>query len=404
MNLLFITNVFPSPLEPTKGIFNLHLVRGMSQRHRVSVIAPISWREEARAAWQRDVSFDRSRETVFDGIEVCYPRFIYPPGILREHYGWFFWRSIKGTVQRLASSMHLDAVFSYWAHPDGEAAVRVARLAGVPSTVIVGGSDVLLITRQRRRRRRVLDVLRATDVVVTVNQHLRKTIVDFGVRPDQVHVWHQGIDRTLFRPEDPFAARRKLGIPTERQVLVWVGRMVPVKGLDVLLKSCAVLHAQAIDFHLYLVGDGPLMQTLIRESKDRGLSTSVTFVGSKLHDELPDWYRAADLTVLPSRSEGLPNVLRESLACGTPFVASDVGGVSEIGDDTCRILVPSENSEALVKAIQRGLSRWGSVRRPESAPRFLTWEESAESLLEILKMSKSSSSVTVISTKVLHHG
>ena len=203
MNILFITNVFPNPLEPTKGIFNLHLARGLAQRHQVRVIAPISWRDEARMLWRGDVSLGRGRQVVFDGVEVHHPRFLYPPGVLREHYGWFFWQSIQGTVRRLISTQLPDVVIGYWVHPDGEAAVRVARLAGVPSAVIVGGSDVLLITRRRGRRQRVLDVLRATDAVVTVNHHLKETIVDLGVQPERIHVWHQGIDETLIRPGRP---------------------------------------------------------------------------------------------------------------------------------------------------------------------------------------------------------
>ena len=97
-------------------------------------------------------------------------------------------------------------------------------------------------------------------------------------------------------------------------------------------------------------------------SEARGLSTYVTFVGPKTHDELPDWYRAADLTVLPSRSEGLPNVLRESLACGTPFVASDVGGIREIADRSSSLLVSSEDPASLADAIAQGLDRWDGDR------------------------------------------
>ena len=108
--------------------------------------------------------------------------------------------------------------------------------------------------------------------------------------------------------------------------------MVPVKGLDILLQSLALLRSRDLDCHLYLVGDGPLRKQLMVQANVLGLSTRITFVGPKLHEELPAWYRAADLTVLPSRSEGLPNVLRESLACGTPFVASNVGGIVEIAD------------------------------------------------------------------------
>jgi glycosyltransferase involved in cell wall biosynthesis len=164
--------------------------------------------------------------------------------------------------------------------------------------------------------------------------------------------------------------------------------MVPVKGLDVLLDACAILRGHGLEFRLYLVGDGPLRPSLGARIEAEGLQRSVAIVGPKGHDELPDWYRSADLTVLPSRSEGLPNVLRESLSCGTPFVASAVGGVGEIGDESCRLLVPPEDPPALAQAIERGLSLWGPPGRPTSVPQFLTWEESADALLEILEASR----------------
>ncbi|MGE5611474.1 MAG: glycosyltransferase, partial [Bacillota bacterium] len=99
---------------------------------------------------------------------------------------------------------------------------------------------------------------------------------------------------------------------------------------------------------------------------------------------LPDWYRAANLMVLSSWSEGLPNVLRESLACHTPFVATRVGGISEIADDPASQLVPPGNADALADAIERHLAAW-----PAATHRFraLSWEESADSLLQILSPS-----------------
>ena len=297
----------------------------------------------------------------------------------------FYWSSIAGTVQSLIRTHRPELIIGYWAHPDGEAAVRIGRLVGAPSCVIIGGSDVLLVTRKPSRRRRVQAVLQATDAVITVNDDLKEAVMRLGIRADKVHVWHQGIDVSRFRPGDRFLARQKLSIPVSARVIVWVGRMVSVKGLDILLRACLRLRTRDVDYHLYLIGDGPLRRELTAQTEAGGLSRHVTFEGPKLHDELPDWYRAADLTVLPSRSEGLPNVLRESLACGTPFVASDVGGICEIGDETCSILVPPEDPEALSEAIEQGLCRWGSAGRPGIAPRFLTWEESAESLLRILK-------------------
>ena len=184
--------------------------------------------------------------------------------------------------------------------------------------------------RERGQRRRVQEVLETTDAVITVNDDLKNAVVRLGIRADKVHVWRQGIDAVRFRPGSRLLARQRLGIPDRHQVMLWVGRMHPVKGLDVLLESLALVRSRGVDCHLYLVGDGPLRGALVAQAEALGITVRVTFVGPKLHDELPDWYRAADLTVLPSRSEGLPNVLRESLACGTPFVASNIGGITEI--------------------------------------------------------------------------
>jgi glycosyltransferase involved in cell wall biosynthesis len=128
--------------------------------------------------------------------------------------------------------------------------------------------------------------------------------------------------------------------------------MVPIKGLDELLDACVILRTQGIRARLYLIGDGPLMNNLTGRVRRSGLADSVRFVGKVIHETLADWYRSANLTVLPSRSEGIPNVLYESTACGTPFVANDVGGVSEIADLHLDAVVPPGNAEAFAAAIR----------------------------------------------------
>src|SRR5207248_2291820 len=145
---------------------------------------------------------------------------------------------------------------------------------------------------------------------------------------------------------------------------LWVGRMVRVKGLDVLLPACALLRRRGLVFRLYLVGGGPLRQALEAQARQLGLADSVCFPGPRPHEQLPDWYRAADLTILPSRSEGLPNVLRESLACGTGFVASRVGGIPEITAEPFSRLVPPGDSRALAEALDSSLRE-----RPGLPPR-----------------------------------
>jgi glycosyltransferase involved in cell wall biosynthesis len=391
MRLLLITNVFPTPLLATKGPFNLELVRALSREHEVRVICPIAWTDELQAKRlgrpmpaQRHLSVEGAV-----GVEAYYPRYYFPPKVLRRAYGWFMWHSVRATVRKELSCFRPDAVVGYWAHPDGEVAVRAATLAGVPSAVMVGGSDVLLLTHETGRRAGILRVLDAANTVVAVSEDLREKLVALGVGADKIHVVPRGVDTTRFRPGDRAEARRRLGIAPGAPMLLWVGRIHRVKGLDVLIDACARLRSGNVPFHVYLVGEGPEREALRAQAAAAGLGDAVSFVGPVAHADLPDWYRAADVTVLPSRSEGVPNVLRESLACGTPFVASRVGGVSELADPSSALVPPEDAgalSVALAAAIQRATAPdAGSRARDAERPASGSWADSAEALVRVLR-------------------
>jgi len=384
MRILFLANDFPSAVHPNKGVFNRHLVEALSRAQLVEAVVPVSWLDELRAPRAARSSLAESgRSSSVGSASVVYPRYYYPPGILHNWYAWFYWRSVRRAARRASESFKPDVVLAYWAHPDGAVAARVARLAGVPSAVIVGGSDVLLITRRASRRRRVLASLRAVGAVICVNRHLRGATVGLGVEPGKVHVWQQGVS-PIFSPGDRAEARRRLGLDVQSQIVIWVGRMVPVKGLDVLLEACSALRSAGSRVRVFLLGDGPLRSRIHEDVTSRGLEDMVTLVGAQPQERLAEWYRATDLTVLPSRSEGLPNVLRESLACGTPFVASDVGGISEIATERNAILVPPEAPDALAKAIADMLGR-GTPPNPPDRSSSPTWDESAAALADILR-------------------
>jgi peptidoglycan/xylan/chitin deacetylase (PgdA/CDA1 family)/glycosyltransferase involved in cell wall biosynthesis len=381
MRLLLITNVFPNPYEPNRGIFNLHMARALARDHEVQVISPISWVDEWRGRLQPNRQMNRDRSEIRDRIRIHYPRFYYPPKVLRTWYGRFLWMSVEATVRGVLQEFRPDAVLGYWVHPDGEVAVRVARMLGVPAVVMSGGSGVLLLAQNARRRRCIADVLQSADAVVAVSENLRNKITGFGVPADRVHVVPRGVDGDIFSPGNRLEARRRLKIPEQDRMILWVGRMVPVKGLDVLMEACDPLRRQGLKFKVYLVGEGPLRKELESDCRTRGLTDTVKFVGPVLHDQLPDWYRAADLTVLPSRSEGIPNALRESLACGTRFVASRVGGIPEIAHEPANRLVPPGDGAALADALYQELACPASVELPSSP----TWAASANELVGLLQ-------------------
>ncbi len=377
MRLLFLSVVYPNRFEPTKGTFNKSLVEALAASHDVRVVAPIQW----PVRWGLDRKTAAAVDPPVGAVHVSHPLFYYPPKVLRAWYGRFLWLSVRGTVERLLSSFRPDAVISYWAHPDGEAALLAARRAGAVAGLIVGGSDVLLLTHHPARRPAILRVLRSVDAILTVGSDLRRRVLELGVPPGKVHDFRRGVDTDRFSPADAREARRRLGLDGGEPLLVWVGRMVPVKGLEVLLEACRLLTRDGLRFRLALVGDGPLRRSLAAQVAASGMAASVLFAGAVAHDALPDWYRAADLTVLSSWSEGIPNVLLESLACGTPFVATRVGSIADLAIEPDRDVVPPGDAPALARAIVHRLTH-PTDRRPIVRYR---WTDAAASLVGVLE-------------------
>jgi glycosyltransferase involved in cell wall biosynthesis len=384
MRVLVVTNLYPNPFDPNRGTFNRQQLRAVADRHPVRVISPVAWIDELAARRRGVPRLPAGRRRDCDGIPVEHPRYLYTPKVLRGSYGRFYRRSIRAAFARALAEFRPDVVYSPWAYPDGWAAIALGRTAGLPVVVKVHGSDVLGdIRHQAARLRRTAEALRGADAVVAVSRDLARNVVDLGAEPGRVRVVYDGIDARLFRPGSRPEARARLGLDGTDPLLLFVGRLVPVKGLDVLLDACAELARSELRFRLCLVGDGPLRGSLEQRAARLGLAGTVQFCGPRPHGQLPDWFRAADLFVLPSRSEGLPSVLLEATACGTPFVASRVGGIPEITGPAGSRLAPPEDAGRLATAMGDFLREGGGPACDPGAAR--TWAQSAVDLVGVLE-------------------
>lgn len=370
LNLLFISNVYPNPVQPGKGVFNRRMVESLRAiGHRVGVVCPVAWTDAVR----KNLAPTTAATNVPAEDELHkFPTYYFTPRLFRSMYGAFMWHSVKGAVRAFNERLQPDAVMGYWAHPDGRCAIEAARLAGVPSIVMTGGSDVLLLTRSTARKRLVEGVMRDASAVIAVSEDLKRQLVELGIASDKIGVIRRGVDANAFYPASRSEARSALGLRHDAPIAVWVGRLTPVKGIAVLLEAAAMLSARSVNFQLYLIGSGELAEPLQAEAAGLGLENRVRFVGP-VNDSatLANWYRSADVTVLPSLSEGIPNVLLESKACGTPFVASRVGGIREIADEGVDRLAPPGDAKALAAALQEAFAN-PSQDAAMSAPKSLT--------------------------------
>ena len=159
---------------------------------------------------------------------------------------------------------------------------------------------------------------------MAVSRGLKQRLANLGVAEERVRVLRNGVDLTLFRPTDRDAARRALGLT--RPTLLAVGNLVGLKRHRMMVE--ALVGLPAVD--LVVVGEGPERAVIEALARERRVADRVHLLGHMPQDRLPEIYSAADLLLLVSTHEGWPNVLLESIACGTPVIVSDIAGITDI--------------------------------------------------------------------------
>jgi glycosyltransferase involved in cell wall biosynthesis len=382
MRILTLTSLYPSAVLPGMANHNRELLRFLATKHDVSIIAPVSWTEEWSGR-RRGRELSRDRRAEWDGIPVEHPRYYYPPKVGRGWYGWCFHRSVKATFVRTVREFRPDLVYAPWAYPDGWAAVKLGHRTGLPVVLQAMGSDVLLLPRSGGKRRRTIEALCCADGIDAVSLHLADRLEALGVPSENVRVIYRGVDASRFHPGSGREARERLGLPSDIPLILFVGGLRPVKAIDVLIDACARLAGRA-EFTCLIAGDGPLRLRLEQQAQALGISSRIRFLGAVANDQLPDWYRAASVFALPSHSEGVPNVLLEAAACGTPFVASRVGGIPEIAHLGTSRLVPAGDPNLLAEALAAIL-----LEQPQSGGCALptrTWLHTADELADYFAM------------------
>ncbi|HSD51858.1 MAG TPA: glycosyltransferase family 4 protein [Candidatus Methylomirabilis sp.] len=196
-------------------------------------------------------------------------------------------------------------------------------------------------------------MLQRVDAFVTLTQSVESELVEFGLGAIPRHRIPNGVDLSLFSPatgDERRTLRARLGLPEDRILCAFVGRLTHQKDPDLLLQAWALVpRSQA---HLVLVGDGPLRSRLEACVNSGPRKAQITFTGASAN--VVRYLKAADLLVLPSRAEGMSNVILEAMACGLPIVATDLPGNRDVlGEDgKLGLLVPVGNPAPLAEAIE----------------------------------------------------
>lgn len=350
MRLLIVTSQFPIAGEPNRGRPIHQTVRELSKLADVRVLSPVA----RYPRWARPRSYLFRASDPAHTLPDCDVRYVeYPalPLLTRPFNGWLCARTLHAPLHEFAP----DVVLSYWLYPDAFGAMHAARRAGLPLVVGARGSD--LRVRDAVSRRLTRPVLHAAERILVVSEDLGRVAArNYDADPARIRAIPNGCDASIFHPRDRNEARAALGIDANAELVVYVGRLVPEKGLRELLDAMATLAPQRPKLQLALVGEGPMRAELdAKVAADSTLRAHLP--GAQGPHEVARWMAASDLVTLPSYSEGHPNVLVEALACGRPVVATPVGGIPEVVDADCGLLVAARDPVALAAGLRNALER-----------------------------------------------
>lgn len=384
MKLLTFSTLFPNQEQPGHGIFVetrlAHLVA--SGQVEARVVAPVPWFPSTDPRFGQYATYARvPRREVRNGLQVAHPRYLTIPKVGMNLAPLLLARGARSEIGRLLDEGYdFDAIDAHYFYPDGVAAAMLGKYFNKPVVITARGSDVNLFPEFPMPRRMILWAAQQAKGIITVSQALKDRLVQLGVSPAAVTPLRNGVDLQRFAPLDREAARKQLNI--DRYTIVSVGNLIELKGHHLTIRALQRLP----DVLLLIAGKGPDRARLEALAQELGVADRVRFLGSVPQTELKMVFNAADLMVLASSREGWANVLLESMACGTPVVASNVGGSPEVvAAPEAGLLMSEYSSDGVADAILRLRARNPDRAAARRYAEQFSWDFTTRGQIDLFK-------------------
>jgi glycosyltransferase involved in cell wall biosynthesis len=379
-SLTLISNLYPNSVEPNKGIFIQQLANALAQQCSLTVVSPIALHP---FSWFKTRKIPN--KALINGIVVFYPRYWIIPKIGASLSGFFFALGIFNTMKRLKKAGKADKISVHWVYPDGYGLSIVAQRLKIPFSLHALGCDINDYTRYKIRRMFIIRALKRASIIIVKSDALKDKIMHLGIHSSQIKVIYNGVDSEQFIQKPMGIARFELMKQTGMifkmniKYCLFLGNFQIEKGLDDLLQAFYLLKNSSI--HLFMMGSGPLLKVIQKQIKTLDLSKQVTLLGNIPHSDIPLYMAAADLLCLSSLREGCPNVVLESLSCGTPVVSTNVGAVPKIITKVSYgQIVPIASPDAFAKAILHNMNLKSS-RKEKLDFKWPNWSDNAMCIL-----------------------
>lgn len=380
--LLFST-LYPSDVRPIHGIFVETRLRELLKSGQVDtrVIAPIPWFPFKGKHFGEYGKFAATPKFEHrNGIDVYHPRYFLPPHIGMNIAPYTLAMAALPVIRTLMrDGFDFDVIDAHYYYPDGVAAGYIARKLGKPFVVTARGTDLNLIPNYPWPRKHILETAQNAAASIGVCKALMDTLAKLGSDPAKLHVFRNGVDLERFAIEPRDTARAQLGLPQERRHLLSVGHLIDRKGHHLAIEALPLLPQ---DIDLTIVGTGPELTALEKLAAKLGVTPRVRFVGMIPQEKLKYWYSAADVTLLCSSREGWANVLLESMACGTPVVATNIWGTPEVVStpDVGR-LMHERSATALAEAVNALFADYPDRNKVRHHAEGFSWEQTTQDQL-----------------------
>jgi glycosyltransferase involved in cell wall biosynthesis len=377
LRVLTLSTLYPNAHQPQLGLFVERQTRGLAARDGVAVevVAAIG-----RPVWPlslhphyRPLTRLPAQER-YQGLCVHRLRFNVWPVLGRRGAGTALAKALLPRLRELRARFPFDVIDAQFFWPDGVAAMHLAQALGVPFSVKARGNDIYLWGDVPGIGEQVVAAGRAADGLLAVSASLKGEMVSRGMPADTIKVHHTGVELDRFAPVDRAAAKRALNVPGP--LIVTVGALIERKGQAFAIQAVRRLAGAT----LILVGDGPDRAKLEARARELDVADRVRFLGSQPPDEVARLLAAADVMLLPTRAEGLANAWVEALACGTPVVTCEAGGVRDVIERPELGRVVARDGEALAGAVRELLASPPAADDVRKGALRFSWERNAQEL------------------------